>query len=384
MSTSPKTASPNKKELLKKRLLSILKNNLGIKILSLLLALVFWAVLITQDATLTREKVFTDVTVSVSGSDTMKRNGYIVVSDIDSLLKNVTVRAEVPQKKYSEATASAYNVRVDLSRVNETGTLELRLQSTTSSAYGSVTEISPATIPVEVEAYTTRYRIPVTLTTEGEMAEGYYAGSATADPSLISVSGPKSVVDQIVRARAVINLEDIPAEEGTYRSAVTFELIDRHGDVVENDQIEVMSESVLLDSVIVEQTVYATKELQFSDSGMVKGSPADGYEIKSVYYTPETIVAAGNSEDLAVLDTLFAGSEIDVSDLTESLTKTIKIRRPTELVKLSPDTVTVEIEIGPVISSKTYPSLRVKVNGAADGLKSSMDTRSISVTVTGP
>jgi len=188
------------------------RHNWPYKILSVILAVVLWAGLITQDPTLTREKVFTDVTISVSGTDTIKRNGYIVTSDLNELLKNATVYANVPQSKYNDAAVSSYNVRVDLTKINEAGTCELRVQSSSSSTYGVVTEIVPSSVTVTVEEYTTRYRIPDSLVTDGEIPDGFYIDSYSLDPPLVAVSGPKSLVDSVVRARAVIDLSSLPAE----------------------------------------------------------------------------------------------------------------------------------------------------------------------------
>ena len=194
-----------------------------------------------------------------------------------------------------------------------------------------------------VEAYTTRYRIPVTLGSEGEVPVGMSVSSSSVDPSLISVSGPKSVVDQIVRARAVIDLSTLPDEEGLIETAVPFTLIDRQGEEVSSDLIEVTSEGILLDSVIVEQMLYPTRTIEFSSAGLLTGTPAEGYEIRSVTYTPVSVTASGSSEDLAALDELFASSAIDVTGLDESFVRTVKVRKPTELVSLSPDSVTVQV-----------------------------------------
>lgn len=49
------------------RLWRLMAHNWPWKLLSLFLAVCLWAGLITQDATLTRERVFSDVPVSVSG-----------------------------------------------------------------------------------------------------------------------------------------------------------------------------------------------------------------------------------------------------------------------------------------------------------------------------
>lgn len=71
--------------------LHFLVNNWPFKLISVLLAIVLWSGLITQDPTLTREKNFTDVTISVTGEESMKRNGFIVVSDLSEVTQGARV-----------------------------------------------------------------------------------------------------------------------------------------------------------------------------------------------------------------------------------------------------------------------------------------------------
>ena len=99
----------------------LILHNGGFKLLAILISVILWAGLISQDESLTREKTFTDVAVNVVNSETMKRNGYIVVSDIAEAVGNVSAVAAVPQMQYDSAEASAYNVRLDLSRISGTG-----------------------------------------------------------------------------------------------------------------------------------------------------------------------------------------------------------------------------------------------------------------------
>ena len=70
----------------KRYLRHLFLHNGGFKILALLISIVLWAGLISQDETLTRDKTFYDVSVNVTGTDTMKRNGFIIVSDLTDLL----------------------------------------------------------------------------------------------------------------------------------------------------------------------------------------------------------------------------------------------------------------------------------------------------------
>ena len=122
----------------------VLFHNGWVKLIALLISLVLWAGLISQDESLTRDKTWQNVNISVSGEDSMKRSGYIVVSNLEELLSGVSVTAAVPQKQYETAESSAYNLRVDLSRIKGTGTQELKILSTASTSYGKVVNTVPA------------------------------------------------------------------------------------------------------------------------------------------------------------------------------------------------------------------------------------------------
>ena len=130
----------------------VILGNWPTKLLALVLAIALWAGLITQDPSLTRERTFRDVTVSINGSDTLRRNGLTVTSDLNALLDDVSVTVDVPQMQYNNATAANFNIRVDLSRIRESGEQEIAILTTNSSTYGKVTEVSPATVKVMVEA----------------------------------------------------------------------------------------------------------------------------------------------------------------------------------------------------------------------------------------
>ena len=129
-----------------KGLKHILLHNGWLKAIAVLISVVLWAGLISQDETLTRDKTFQNVNVSITGSDTLRNNGYIVVSDLTEVLNDVSVVAAVPQKQYEDADASAYYVRVDLSKINGAGEQEVKLQSTNSTTYGRVISTTPASV----------------------------------------------------------------------------------------------------------------------------------------------------------------------------------------------------------------------------------------------
>lgn len=366
-----------------RRIRSLLLDNWGTKLLALLIAVALWAGLITQDPTLTREKLFNDVTVTVNGADTLKRYGFIVLEDIDAVLSDVDVRVDVPQNQYSAAQSGNYSIRVELSRLRKAGEHEVKIQSTNSSVYGEVTEIFPSSIKLTVDEYVTRYRIPVTVAVSGKLPEGFYATAPSTDPPMIAVSGPKSVVERIVSAQVVADQTTLPAQEGNVRRALSFVLSDEYGNPIRSDMLEVTSESVLLDSIIVEQEVYTQRTVAFSDLGLVTGQPAEGYEIKGVYLTPGSVTIAGRAAAINDINVMYADNTVNVRGLTESVTKSLRVRQPSTIKYASTDSVSVAVEIGPVITTRTYEAAAV-LQGLSASLREMGGLRIATVHLTGP
>ena len=365
-------------------LLRLLIRNWPFKLLALLLAVVLWAGLISQDPTLTREKTFSDVPVTVSGAESLKRSGFIVVSDLDSALQDVSFSVDVPQQQYNSVTYSNYGLRLDLSRISETGSQELRLGATSTSTYGTVTQITPSSVTVDVEEFITRYRVPISLTVTGEMAEGFYAFTPTADPTIVTVSGPASLVSKVVRAEATLDLSTLPAMEGEVVTTVPFVLKDLQGNEVSSSLIEVTSESVLIDSVIVDAQIYPEKELVLSDINLTTGEVAEGYEVLSVSAEPGVILAAGNSEALENLNTLFLDSALDITGWTETASQAIRVRRPSGIAHLSSDSATVTVKIAEIIQERFFGKLKLTTKGNDRSVAVVLDTNVASVTLTGP
>ncbi len=333
----------------KRYLRHLFLHNGGFKLLAVLISVILWAGLISQDETLTREKTFSNVPVNIIGTDTMKRNSFIVLSDLTDLLGNVNAVAEIPQQRYEDAEASAYNIRVDLSRISGAGEQELKLQSTTSSTYGRVISISPSSIMVDVEDYVTRYRIPVSLTVSGDTHPGWYISTPSMDPQLVVVSGPKSLVNNISRARAFLDLDEIELVEGPGVTSAGLTLYNRRGEEISSSQLEISYDGLALDSVVLEYTVLPTRTYEIVDVIGTLNKPKAGYEVKAIHVSPENITVAAKKEVLEQIKELALSDRfVDLNGLSETKSFQIKIAKPSEEAVLYNDTVTVTVDIGPV------------------------------------
>lgn len=322
--------------------------NWPLKLIAVIVSLLLWAGLISQDPNLTRDKAFRDVNISISGADVMKRNGFIVTDDLQEKLDNVNVTAAVPQQQYEKAEASNYSLRVDLSKIEEPGEQELKILSNHSATYGDVTEIVPSSVRINVEEYITRFRIPVSVTFEGEVPEGWNLINYYADPALITISGPKSLIQSVSRAKAVLKSSGMTWEEGTGRISVPLTLYDREGNEIDLTNIIMTSESVIIDSVVVEYIVYPYKTFSSADFLKVTGSVGNGYELKSITVKPETIRVSAGRDVLDKIIDLKYENDINLDGLDKTTTFTVRVISPNDAATLSDETLTVVAEIVPI------------------------------------
>jgi YbbR domain-containing protein len=321
-------------------------HNGWLKAIAILISVVLWAGLISQDETITRDKTFQNVAVSVSGTETLKSNSLIVVSDLDELLNDVSITAAVPQKQYERAEASNYNVRLDLSRIKGTGEQEVKLQSTNSSTYGKVTSTNPSSVKVQVEDYVVRQRIPVSVSVEGEIPEGWYMSTPSVDPALIAVSGPKSIVQNISRARAYIRTEDIEWKEGQIVTSSEILPFNRTGEAVTSSLLSMTSSSLTIDSVLIELNILPSKTFETADLIRTTGTVSAGYQISDIRISPETVTVAAREEVLEQMtDLSLDRNTINVKDLKETTPFQLKVQKPSDDAVLSNETITVTVEI---------------------------------------
>ncbi len=349
MSGKPRRHEPQKRALreVSRSALNFIKSNWKLKLVSLAVALIIWGGLISEDATLTREKTFSDVQVTVTGTDALQRNGLIITRGLANLAP-VRIKAEVPQRVYDSATASNYSVRVDASRVNAPGEQKLPILTSASNIYGAVTWMSEEDVTVFVEEYVTRRRVPVSLETFGSLRDGYFAAPPSVDPGNVVISGPRSMVERVSQIVAAYNQQMVDGEAGIVYSAVPFRLVARDGTEIANDLISVTSENVLLDTLLVEQRVYPTRSVPVNLTGVVRGEAAAGYAVASVTADPAYLVVAGEQADIDGILMLDLLSDIDISDRRDTVIRALRVEKPVGVVHLSDNAVYVSVEIAPV------------------------------------
>ncbi len=325
----------------------------GLKLLCLLFAVILWGMLIGQDTTLMREKVFTDVSISVQNASTMQRNNNLIVTGGLDELPLLRIKVNVPQKNYATATAANYNVQINLADIKKTGWVPVDIKTTSTSNYGQVLEMSETTVTLFVEEYVSRARIPINIHQTGSVPEGYYIHSLEPDPMQVTIKGPKSLVDRVNYCGVSHDLSLLPQQAGTLRVPCSFKLYDGLDQEIDTSNITVLYGDLVLDSIIVEQALYPLYTIPFNEIGLITGHVADGYQIVSVKIEPQTLQVAMDAFYSFDYSTAYLEGTVDVTGATESLTRTINVSGVPNSKYISTNTVHVTVEIAPIPTENT-------------------------------
>lgn len=321
------------------------------KVLSLLLAVLLWGTLISMDTTLPRDKTIDHVNITVTNEAALKEKGLIVVSGLEDL-PAVRLKVSVPQKNYNAASASNYVVRLDLSQVEGPGTQKLALSaaSTSTSLYGTVTDLSVKELPLTIEEYATRSRIPVQVESIGQLPEGLYAVHSLPDPDTVDISGPKSIIDSVARCTLLLDLSQSSAQPDTTRTALPFVLENYAGEVLDASAVSISSYGLPMRDGIVQQQFYSLISVPIDEKTLLSGKPASGYQVTEVRIIPDHVLLAvdDHSPFLSEGVTIQPNIRMSVGGRSAPASGIINLRKPSSAIYMNTTEVQIFVNIEPI------------------------------------
>lgn len=348
-----------------------LSNNLGYKLLSLLLAILLWNYVIATNSSITRNKTIFSLTGTVSGLSTLSENKLALSESPEDALSGITVTVEAPQADYSRVSSDNVQVALDLSSVRAAGTQEVPLRAT--SSYGRVRSISPAALTLTFENLDSR-NVAVNSVIEGER-DGYWYNVSRSNPSMLTISGAASVVQSVTSARVVADVSGMTDSTITARPYV---LLDAAGNEIPQDMLNCSTSSI---SVSVD--IYPCRDIPVSTDrqSVITGAPAAGFEVQSVTIQPQSIQVAADQELLDSLDQLVI-EPVSVAGATQSFSAKSTVTQLSDFKNVSSEQVYVNVSIAEETVTEYVDNVKVIFTGKAENLIASYDQ--LGVEVTGP
>lgn len=283
-------------------------NNLGIKILSVCLALFLWIVIINVDDPV-KTRTFSNVPVQVLNENTLtsKNKAYDIVSGemVDFTVKGKRSQLDNLKKTDFVATADLAELTppFDTVKINVECLKNIDLEIT----MGKVSALTISLEDIIKKSFSIR------VVTSGACAPGYASDETEVSPALIEVSGAESVIKDIQEVKVLVDVT------GAYSDITKIVEPKAYSERGEIDSSKLRFSN---NEVTVKVTILETKTIPVIVE--THGEPAYGYQFKGAAFEPQEIEIKGTSEKLKNISGLPVS--VDLTGLTEDKEYSITIQ----------------------------------------------------------
>jgi len=349
-----------------------LTRNIGLKVLSVILAAILWLVITNIDNPVI-SKPFNNVPVTIINDDAITSQDQVYeITEGDIIDFKVTARRKIAD----ELTISDFKVIADFTKLSSVNAVTIDI---TCPRYGdnvTITNGQYQVMKVDLEDLKEEH-YKVNVVQKGEPAEGYYVGEKTTSPNIIRVLGPKSKIERIV---SIVVEADVSEISGSFHTSGEPKALDSEGNEIDSSNLE-FSET----EVAINISIYKTKtiNLQISTSGEL----VNGYLVTNIDYEPKTIEIAGEDSALKNINSLNIVE--DITGLTDSIEKEVNIQEQLEdgIILVGEDQnvgINITIEKAETKEITIWPA-DLDVRNKADGIKVTYYTTGpISIRLMGP
>lgn len=352
----------------------IIFNNIGLKILALLIAVIVWWVVMNIDDPLVK-KTINGVSVELRNDDDLIDKGYIYEVESGNVIA-ITVWA--PESVAKELKSSDFIAYADLSQLSPlTDTANITVECVKSDVKNDIKEITSKiqVVKLSIDNKQTA-EVPVTTAIVGNPAENYVIGDISISQNKIEITGAASVIEKIVRAEIKYDVSNMmqPVNE-----MVTPVFYDENNNVVDTGAIQLSRNSLRL-SVVINPTKWIGVTINPSVT------VADDYKIVGYSLSFDQVKIAGTQESLANISAIDLPSDaIELTDVTESQDCVVNLAnylKASYKIVSGTTELTVHIDIEPmVVKSYIVRKNGIAVNNLGDGLEAQIEDSYIEVKV---
>lgn len=257
-----------------------LTNNIGLKILSVLGAILLWIIVINIDDPVI-SRVYAGIPVEIVNSSAITDEGKTFEVENGSDVISVVISAE--RSVIEELTKENIKATADMRNITFMNNVPIEVRTNRFSDKINSISAKEANLSVIIEDRKEK-QLKLSVITEGEVAQGYISGAIKPVVDVIKVTGPESKVNRISVAEIMVDLTDM---NESYTTSCPIILRSPDGQYVDEPSVNVSMSEVRTDVEILE-----TKEIPVT-AGFT-GSAAPGFSpTGTVICEPSSIVVAG-------------------------------------------------------------------------------------------
>jgi YbbR domain-containing protein len=343
-----------------RRLVNRLIHNWPLKLAAVGLATLLYGGLVVSQSTQTLSDQVIDIVVTGQPADSFLLTTIDPVTEIRYFAPSAT-----------RAIASDFEATVDLSGI-EPGSGPQRVPVRVVSIDDRITVVSVQPSEVTVDLDRLARRTIDVIVENGPTPEGLELGDALVEPTRVDISGPASVIDQVVGARAsvIIQPSGIDVDQD-----VALVPIDELGEAVPKVDVDPRTTHVTI-------PVFSDRETRtLPVNPVLTGAPAPGFEIASITVHPAVVLVEGDADELAALVRVDT-DQVFMVGTSSDRTVEVGLALPTGVLPVGDESVSVTVTLRPVTATRTF-NAGVRLVGAGQGLSYGLAPDRILVTLGG-
>lgn len=292
---------------------------------------------------------------------------------VGNVPKEVELTVVAPSAKWNTLTLGDFRAWLDL-KDKTPGYHEVEVAASCSVKGVKVLEARPEKVTVKLEEKAERGMLVRVKVVDSPPLGYYISGTPRAEPSIIRLYGPKSLVEKVVEVVAEIS---IGGSKESFSRKLVLKAVDVNGDEVPEIKME---------PAVVSVSVEIVQRAGFKDVSVLiklEGQPAAGYRISSVSVTPSVVTVMGNPAVIEKIPGYVETEPFNIKGAKESISKQVRLNLPEGVSVLGNPTVLASVEIKPVEGGITLEK-RVTIQGLQPGYKASVAPESVKIILAGP
>ena len=219
----------------------IKENDVLLRVVSLLIAVLLWSYVLTEDDP-EKEESFT-VPIQINGLTELNSRNLVILEGRDTEV-TLDVRASMSNlKRLKEEYQLTLIPTISVSHITQPGKYQLAYNIPGKPAEISFSGSNPEVVSLVIDRMITR-SIPVELELVGNLASGLVISRQQISPDAVTVTAPASVLDRIACAKVSYNLDSLT---DTTQTSVSYTLLDSERKEVTSDYMTVDTASITLD-----------------------------------------------------------------------------------------------------------------------------------------
>ena len=357
----------------------MLTNNLGLKLLSVIGAIMLWLIVMNIDDPYTYRD-FSPIQVTMLNENVVTDQGKVYKIEDGSDV--ISIRVWGKKSVLRELDITDFTATADMQKnIKYNDLVGIEVTCSNKNIRSADINLSRENVVISVEDASSE-QFNVVVKQNGKVADGYMIGTALPEQSLIQISGPASVIAKIKRVEVEIKTTGVNSDRTIHGK---LNVLNSDGEAVDTTYLEYTGKNDGMDVAI---TMLRTKTVPLSVGHT--GTPAEGYSFSSISYKPETVMIAGASDAISKITAILIPDEaINIDGISENQQQTIDITQYLpDGIRLADETdaliaVSVEIEKkqGKTV---TIPVSRIGVQNVPAGMEVDFgDTSSIELVVMG-